>query len=78
MHNLPGYIVLLISIPQTLLIIGFGFRLFNIQLKVFIPFRTFGGGVHLSTLPRCIILSLKLMRTPSNGIYFMNPTFPNQ
>mgnify|MGYP002344343102 FL=1 len=33
MHDIPWYIALLISFPQTLLIIEFGFRLFNIQLK---------------------------------------------
>lgn len=34
MHNIPWYIVLLISVPQTVLIIEFGFRLFNLQLKI--------------------------------------------
>ncbi|MEA1960824.1 MAG: hypothetical protein U9N81_06015 [Bacillota bacterium] len=34
MHNIPWYIALLISVPQTVLIIEFGFRLFNIQLKI--------------------------------------------
>lgn len=33
MHAIPWYIALLISVPQTILIIQFGFRLFNIQLK---------------------------------------------
>jgi hypothetical protein len=33
MHAIPWYIALLISVPQTILIIEFGFRLFNIQLK---------------------------------------------
>lgn len=30
-------------------------------LAVFIPFRAFGGGVHLSTLPRCITIGSFLM-----------------
>lgn len=30
-------------------------------LVVFIPFRAFGGGVHLSTIPRCIIIGSSLM-----------------
>lgn len=34
MHAIPWYIALLISVPQTILIIEFGFRLFNIQLKI--------------------------------------------
>lgn len=34
MHSIPWYIALLISFPQTILIIEFGFRLFNIQLKI--------------------------------------------
>lgn len=34
MHAIPWYVALLISVPQTLLIIEFGFRLFNIHLKV--------------------------------------------
>lgn len=33
MHAIPWYIALLISVPQTILIIEFGFRLFNIHLK---------------------------------------------
>lgn len=33
MHNIPWYIALIISVPQTVLIIEFGFRLFNIHLK---------------------------------------------
>lgn len=33
MHAITWYIALLISVPQTILIIEFGFRLFNIQLK---------------------------------------------
>lgn len=34
-------------------------------LIVFIPFRTFGGGVHLSTLPRCIIIGALLILGPA-------------
>lgn len=34
MHAIPWYIALLISGPQTILIIEFGFRLFNIYPKV--------------------------------------------
>lgn len=34
MHAIPWYIALLISVPQTILIIGLGFRLFNIHLKI--------------------------------------------
>lgn len=30
-------------------------------LAVFIPFRAFGGGVHLNTIPRCIIIGSSLM-----------------
>lgn len=30
-------------------------------LIVFIPFRTFGGGVHLETLPRCLIIGTLLI-----------------
>lgn len=33
MYNIPWYILVFISIPQTLLILGFGFCLFNIRLK---------------------------------------------
>lgn len=33
MHAIPWYIALLISVPQTILIIEFGFRLFNIRVK---------------------------------------------
>ena len=33
MHAIPWYIALLISFPQTLLIIEFGFRLFNLRPK---------------------------------------------
>lgn len=33
MHAIPWYIALLISIPQTVLIIEFGFRLFNFHIK---------------------------------------------
>ena len=33
MHAIPWYIALLISVPQTLLIIEFGFRLFNIRIR---------------------------------------------
>jgi|LSQX01.2.fsa_nt_gb hypothetical protein len=34
MHAIPWYIALLISVPQTILIIEFGFRLFNIRIRV--------------------------------------------
>lgn len=34
MHAIPWYIVLLISVPQTILIVEFGFRLFNIKLSI--------------------------------------------
>lgn len=33
MHDIPWYIALSISFPQTILIIEFGFRLFNIRLR---------------------------------------------
>lgn len=33
MHYIPWYIALLISFPQTILILEFGFRLFNIRLR---------------------------------------------
>lgn len=33
MHAIPWFIALLISIPQTVLIIEFGFRLFNIRIR---------------------------------------------
>lgn len=33
MHAIPWYIALLISVPQTILIIEFGFRLFNIRIR---------------------------------------------
>ena len=33
MHAIPWYIALLISVPQTILIIEFGFRLFNVKVK---------------------------------------------
>lgn len=36
-------------------------------LMVFIPFRTFGGGVHLSTLPRCIIIGALLILGSAYG-----------
>jgi len=34
MHAVPWYIVIVISIPQTLLIMGLGFRLFNLPLNI--------------------------------------------
>jgi hypothetical protein len=34
MHAIPWYLALLISIPETVLIIEFGFRLFNFHIKV--------------------------------------------
>lgn len=33
MHAIPWYIALLISVPQTVLIVEFGFRLFNFRIK---------------------------------------------
>lgn len=33
MYNIPWFILVFISVPQTLLILGFGFYLFNIRIK---------------------------------------------
>lgn len=33
MHDIPLYIAILISVPQTIIILEFGFRLFNIKIS---------------------------------------------
>ena len=65
MHTIPWYIALLISAPQTILIIEFGFRLFNIRIR---------------TRDTLVLgfLSLKPMLIRSNGLFFSNLKFLNQ
>ena len=58
--------MLVISILNTIFLLCMGLCLEILPallafLIVFIPFRTFGGGVHLSTLPRCIVVGSLLI-----------------